>query len=46
MQIHPGHAVFEGRKPALLDSFVQSLVVAPLFVFLELLFALGEGECI
>jgi uncharacterized membrane protein YGL010W len=23
MQIHPGHAVFEGRKPALLDSLLQ-----------------------
>jgi hypothetical protein len=23
MQIHPGHAVFEGRKPALLDSLAQ-----------------------
>ncbi len=23
MQIHPGHAVLEGRKPALLDSLVQ-----------------------
>lgn len=22
-QIHPGHAVLEGRKPALLDSLVQ-----------------------
>lgn len=23
MQIHPGHAILEGRKPALLDSFFQ-----------------------
>ncbi len=23
MQIHPGHALLEGRKPALLDSLVQ-----------------------
>jgi hypothetical protein len=23
MQIHPGHAILEGRKPALLDSLVQ-----------------------
>lgn len=23
MQIHPGHAVLEGRKPALLDSLAQ-----------------------
>ncbi len=35
MQIHPGHALLEGRKPALLDSFVQSLTLAPLFVWYE-----------
>jgi 2-hydroxy fatty acid dioxygenase len=23
MQLHPGHGVFEGRKPALLDGLVQ-----------------------
>lgn len=28
MQIHPGHAVLEGRKPALLDSFVQVSALA------------------
>lgn len=41
MQIHPGHAVLEGRKPALLDSLVQALTLAPLFVWFELLFLLG-----
>mmetsp|Transcript_33440 Transcript_33440/g.59831 ORF Transcript_33440/g.59831 Transcript_33440/m.59831 type:complete len:201 (-) Transcript_33440:285-887(-) len=41
MQIHPGHAVFEKRRPALLDSFFQSLVMANLFVWMELLFLLG-----
>lgn len=41
MQIHPGHAVFEGRKPALLDSLVQAFALAPLFVWFELLFLLG-----
>jgi len=41
MQIHPGHGVFEGRKPSLTDSFFQSLVLAPLFVWFEVLFALG-----
>eukprot|EP00891_Asterochloris_glomerata_P003133 jgi/Astpho2/3133/Aster-03417 len=40
-QIHLGHIVMEKRKPALLDSFFQSLVLAPLFVWLEFLFALG-----
>lgn len=41
MQIYPGHALAEGRKPALIDSFVQSLLLAPLFVWFELLFLLG-----
>jgi uncharacterized membrane protein YGL010W len=41
VQIHPGHMVLEKRKPALLDSFFQSLVLAPLFVWLELLFVGG-----
>jgi uncharacterized membrane protein YGL010W len=40
-QIHPGHAVFEGVKPALLDSLGQSFSVAPLFAFYEGLWALG-----
>lgn len=41
MQIHFGHMILEGRKPALMDSFFQSLVLAPLFVWLELLFLIG-----
>ena len=41
MQIVPGHTYFERRKPSLMDSFVQSLLLAPLFVWFELLFALG-----
>ncbi|KAG2485829.1 hypothetical protein HYH03_015412 [Edaphochlamys debaryana] len=41
MQIHPGHAVFEKRKPALMDSLVQAFALAPLFVWFELLFLLG-----
>ena len=41
MQIHPGHAVYEGAKPALLDSLGQSLSVAPLFAFYEGLWAAG-----
>ena len=31
----------ERRAPALLDSFFQSVTLAPLFVWLEVLFALG-----
>jgi len=41
MQIHPGHAVLEGRRPALFDSLFQSLVLAPLFVWYHVLFPLG-----
>ena len=41
MQIVPGHWYFERRKPSLLDSFVQSLLLAPLFVWFELLFLFG-----
>ncbi|GJN87462.1 hypothetical protein Rhopal_000411-T1 [Rhodotorula paludigena] len=36
-----GHGAFEGRAPALLDSLLQSLVLAVFFVWLEILFALG-----
>lgn len=36
-----GHGVHEGRAPALLDNLLGALVLAPLFVFLELLFCLG-----
>jgi len=44
MQIHPGHAVFEKRKPALLDSFAQSILMAPLFVLYEVLFYMGYDK--
>eukprot|EP01099_Mayorella_cantabrigiensis_P007347 TRINITY_DN6510_c0_g1_i1.p1 TRINITY_DN6510_c0_g1~~TRINITY_DN6510_c0_g1_i1.p1 ORF type:complete len:129 (+),score=11.98 TRINITY_DN6510_c0_g1_i1:486-872(+) len=36
-----GHGVFEGRAPALLDNIYQAFFLAPLFVWLEILFALG-----
>lgn len=36
-----GHGFIEKRSPAIFDSFVQAVVVAPLFVFLEFLFWLG-----
>lgn len=36
-----GHGKHEKRSPALLDNLVQALVLAPLFVWLELLFLLG-----
>lgn len=36
-----GHGIFEGRAPALLDNLVQAIFLAPLFVWLEVLFAFG-----
>ena len=40
-QIYPGHLRWEGRRPAVFDSAFQSLVLAPLFVWMEVLFACG-----
>lgn len=40
-QVHLGHIVYEKRKPALLDSLLQSLILAPLFVWFEVLFFAG-----
>lgn len=39
-----GHGKFEGRSPALLDNLFQALFLAPLFVWLELLFAFGYRQ--
>lgn len=36
-----GHGKFEGRAPALLDNIFQAIFLAPLFVWLELLFMIG-----
>lgn len=36
-----GHGKFEGRAPALLDNLLQALLLAPLFVWLEILFFFG-----
>jgi len=36
-----GHGKFEGRAPALLDNLFQAFFLAPLFVWLEILFSLG-----
>ncbi|KAJ1979292.1 hypothetical protein H4R33_005753 [Dimargaris cristalligena] len=38
------HAKFEGRAPALLDNVAQALLMAPFFVFLEVLFMFGYRE--
>ncbi|KAJ5183737.1 hypothetical protein N7492_001353 [Penicillium capsulatum] len=36
-----GHGAFEKRAPALLDNLVQALLLAPLFVWMEILFFFG-----
>lgn len=36
-----GHYAFEGNSPALMDSFVASILVAPLVIWLEALFSFG-----
>ena len=36
-----GHGAFEGRAPALLDNLVQAFILAPFFVWMEILFFLG-----
>jgi 2-hydroxy fatty acid dioxygenase len=36
-----GHGVYERRKPALLDNVIQAVLLAPLFVWMEILFSLG-----
>ena len=36
-----GHGVFEGRAPALVDNLVQALILAPFFVWMEILFFVG-----
>ena len=40
-RLHPGHGIFEGRKAALVDALMQSFMDAPLFVWMEVAFALG-----
>lgn len=44
VQIHPGHAVIEGAKPAVLDSFGGALTSAPLFAFYEGVWLLGINK--
>jgi len=36
-----GHGLAEGRAPALFDNLFQSFYLAPLFVWLEMLFSVG-----
>lgn len=39
-----GHGVYERRAPALLDNLIQAIFLAPMFVWLELLFKLGYRQ--
>ncbi|KAJ3177807.1 hypothetical protein HK101_010189 [Irineochytrium annulatum] len=36
-----GHGIAEKRRPALMDNLIHALVLAPFFVFTELIFSLG-----
>lgn len=36
-----GHGVYEGRAPALFDNLIQAIFLAPMFVWLEILFMFG-----
>lgn len=44
VQIHPGHSVFEGAKPAIMQSVGGALSSAPLFAFYEGLWLLGINK--
>jgi 2-hydroxy fatty acid dioxygenase len=44
LQIHPGHMLLEGARPALFDSLAGALSSAPLFAFYEGLWFLGINK--
>jgi uncharacterized membrane protein YGL010W len=44
VQIHPGHGIIEGAKPAVMKSFGGALTSAPLFAFYEGLWFLGINK--
>eukprot|EP00533_Pseudo-nitzschia_delicatissima_P004321 CAMPEP_0116103784 /NCGR_PEP_ID=MMETSP0327-20121206/14076_1 /TAXON_ID=44447 /ORGANISM="Pseudo-nitzschia delicatissima, Strain B596" /LENGTH=246 /DNA_ID=CAMNT_0003595931 /DNA_START=306 /DNA_END=1046 /DNA_ORIENTATION=- len=44
IQIHPGHAIIEGAKPAVLTGLGSALSTAPLFAFYEGLWLLGINK--
>lgn len=41
VQIHPGHLIYEGAKPAIFDSLGGAFTSAPLFAFYEGLWFMG-----
>ncbi len=44
VQIHPGHGIFEGAKPAVMQSIGGALTSAPLFAYYEGLWYLGLNK--
>eukprot|EP00540_Astrosyne_radiata_P008992 CAMPEP_0116841552 /NCGR_PEP_ID=MMETSP0418-20121206/11001_1 /TAXON_ID=1158023 /ORGANISM="Astrosyne radiata, Strain 13vi08-1A" /LENGTH=247 /DNA_ID=CAMNT_0004472017 /DNA_START=76 /DNA_END=819 /DNA_ORIENTATION=- len=46
VQIHPGHGILEGAKPAIMDSVGGALTSAPLFAFYEGLWYIGINKAL
>jgi uncharacterized membrane protein YGL010W len=44
VQIHPGHGIYEGAKPAVLQSVGGALTSAPLFAYYEGLWYMGLNK--
>jgi uncharacterized membrane protein YGL010W len=44
VQIHPGHGIYEGAKPAIMQSIGGALTSAPLFAYYEGLWFLGLNK--
>lgn len=44
VQIHPGHGIFEGAKPAVMQSIGGALTSAPLFAYYEALWYVGLNK--
>ena len=44
VQVHPGHGIFEGAKPAVMQSIGGALTSAPLFAYYEGLWVLGLNK--
>ena len=39
-----GHGIFEGKKPALMDSLIQAFLIAPMFVLIDILKWIGYKD--
>jgi len=44
VQIHPGHGIYEGAKPAIMTSIGGALTSAPLFAYYEGLWFIGLNK--